>query len=57
MIDERYRDMLYLPHKQSATRPHMPLPERAAQFAAFRALDGYDDAIAEETQKSENEEL
>lgn len=43
----RYDDMLNLPHHQSATRPHMPLSERAAQFSPFAALTGYEDMIKE----------
>lgn len=43
----RYDDMLDLPHHQSATRPHMPETDRAAQFSPFAALTGYDDEIRE----------
>ena len=44
---EQYEDMLYLPHHTSETRPRMPLIKRAAQFAPFAALCGYEDAISE----------
>lgn len=44
---EKYKDIINLPHKQSAKRPHMTLLDRAAQFAPFAALTGYDDAIKE----------
>lgn len=44
---EKYRDIINLPHKQSSKRPHMSLLDRAAQFAPFAALVGYDDAIKE----------
>ena len=44
---EKYKDIINLPHKQSSKRPHMPLLDRAAQFAPFAALVGYDDAIKE----------
>ncbi|MCI6886564.1 MAG: YolD-like family protein [Lachnospiraceae bacterium] len=43
----RYDDMLDLPHHQSATRPHMSLYDRAAQFSPFAALTGYDDEVKE----------
>lgn len=43
----KYKDIINLPHKQSAKRHHMPLIDRAAQFAPFAALTGYDDAIKE----------
>ena len=44
---EKYKDIINLPHKQSVKRPHMSLLDRAAQFAPFAALTGYDDAIKE----------
>ena len=36
-----------LPHHVSKTRPQMPMTDRAAQFAPFAALTGYDSAIKE----------
>ena len=44
----RYDDMLDLPHHVSAVHPHMSLYDRAAQFAPFKALSGYEDDVAEE---------
>lgn len=44
---DKYKDIINLPHKQSAKRPHMSLLDRAAQFAPFAALTGYDDAVIE----------
>ena len=44
---DKYRDIINLPHKQSTKRPHMSLLDRAAQFAPFAALTGYDDAVKE----------
>lgn len=44
---DKYKDIINLPHKQSTKRPRMPLLDRAAQFAPFAALTGYDDAINE----------
>ena len=44
---QKYKDIIDLPHKQSSRRPHMSLSDRAAQFAPFSALTGYDDAIVE----------
>ena len=43
-----YPDIIDHPHWQSPTRPHMPLYDRAAQFAAFDALAGYSDMVADE---------
>lgn len=42
-----YDDIINLPHHVSCTRPQMPRENRAAQFAPFAALTGYDAAISE----------
>lgn len=42
-----YDDIINLPHHVSASRPQMPLRDRAAQFAPFSALSGFGAAIAE----------
>lgn len=44
---ENYDDIIDLPHYVSATRPQMPMSDRAAQFSPFAALTGYDAAIKE----------
>lgn len=46
-ITTRYDDIIDLPHHQSATRPRMSRINRAAQFAPFAALTGYEAAILE----------
>lgn len=43
----KYDDILNLPHHVSATRPQMPMSDRAAQFSPFAALTGYDAAVKE----------
>lgn len=43
----KYEDIINLPHHVSKTRPQMPMLDRAAQFAPFAALTGYDSAIKE----------
>ncbi|PNH18631.1 hypothetical protein B6K86_08485 [Lachnospiraceae bacterium] len=43
----KYEDIINLPHHVSKTRPQMPISDRAAQFAPFAALTGYDAAIKE----------
>ena len=43
----RYDDLLDLPHHVSVTHPHMALYDRAAQFAPFKALTGYEDDVEE----------
>ena len=44
----KYYDIINLPHHVSNTRKPMTLHNRAAQFAPFAALKGYDSAIKEE---------
>lgn len=44
----KYNDIINLPHHVSNTRKPMTLHNRAAQFAPFAALKGYDSAIKEE---------
>lgn len=43
----RYDNMLDLPHHVSRTHPQMPPDNRAAQFAPFAALTGYEEAVNE----------
>ena len=47
MQQDSYSDILHLPRYQSRKRQPMPLHDRAAQFAPFAALTGYDAAISE----------
>ena len=42
-----YDDLLDLKHPTSPRHPRMPILDRAAQFAPFSTLTGYDDAIEE----------
>ena len=44
---DKYDSIVSLPHHVSMTRPQMPMSDRAAQFAPFAALTGYDAAIKE----------
>ena len=43
----KYDDIIHLPHHQSTKHPPMPNADRAAQFAPFAALTGYEAAIEE----------
>lgn len=43
----KYDDMLRLPHHISASRKPMAMTARAAQFAPFAALSGYDAEVQE----------
>ena len=46
-MNGKYDKIVGLPHHVSKTRPQMPMSDRAAQFAPFAALTGYDAAIKE----------
>ena len=47
MNDKNYDDIINLPCPTSKRHPRMAMIDRAAQFAPFAALTGYDDAICE----------
>lgn len=48
-----YDDIINLPHPEpSAKHPRMPRRERAAQFAPFAALTGYDQIIEDTAEQS-----
>lgn len=49
-----YEDIVGLPHHVSSTHIPMPMIKRAAQFAPFAALTGYDDAVAETARLTDN---
>ena len=53
-----YDDIIHLPHHVSQNHPQMPLRDRAAQFAPFAALTGYEAAVGETArQTTERREL
>lgn len=52
---ETYEDIIDLPHYEPKRHPRMSRAARAAQFAPFAALTGYDAAISETARR--NEEL
>lgn len=43
----KYDDIINLPHHVSSTRRAMSMSGRAAQFAPFAALTGYEEAVNE----------
>ena len=55
-VQQKYGDILKLPHHVSETHPLMPTADRAAQFAPFAALTGYKEAI-EETERMAEEKV
>lgn len=51
-----YKDIIDLPHPDPQNHPRMSMLSRAAQFAPFAALTGYEAAI-EETARLTNDQL
>ena len=45
--EDKYADIIHLPHHVSRKHPQMSMTDRAAQFSPFAALTGHDAAIAE----------
>ena len=43
----KYDDIIHLAHHESKTRRRMSMTERAAQFGAFKALRGHEEALNE----------
>ena len=54
-VQQKYGDILNLPHHVSETHPPMPIADRAAQFAPFAALTGYIDGNEVERKSSDEE--
>mgnify|MGYP000885444844 CR=1 FL=1 len=53
--EEKYRDILNLPHHQSKVHPQMSIYDRAAQFSPFAALTGHEAAIKETARLTEEQ--
>lgn len=52
MTQDNYGDIINLPHPVSKKHTQMSMMQRAAQFAPFAALTGYDAAINEAARKN-----
>lgn len=61
MQTDNYEDIINFPHHVSKKHPQMSMEARAAQFAPFSALSGYDEvlieAIRHTNEKVENNEI
>lgn len=55
-MSNKYDDIINLPHHISSKHPQMSIEARAAQFAPFAALTGYEDEIAK-AEKLVNEKI
>ncbi|MBR6968385.1 MAG: hypothetical protein IKH78_07600 [Ruminococcus sp.] len=53
-MSEQYNDIIHMPHHVSVSRPQMPRRHRAAQFAPFAALTGYEDALDESGRRTDS---
>jgi hypothetical protein len=54
---DSYEDIINLPHPVSKKHPQMSMMQRAAQFAPFAALTGYDAAINEAARENGEPEI
>lgn len=54
-VEELFSDIIDLPHHEPINHPRMTRQQRAAQFAPFAALEGYDDAIREAAEEDERQ--
>ena len=52
-----YDDIINLPHPEPKQHPRMSMSQRAAQFAPFAALTGYEEAIDETRQGQQRETI
>ena len=50
---DNYDDIINLPHYEPKHHPRMSMWNRAAQFAPFAALTGYDAAIQDVKEKTQ----
>ena len=53
--NNKYEDIINLPHHVSTKHPQMSIEQRAAQFAPFAALVGFEEIVkivSEEVEKS-----
>ena len=53
-MEENYKDIIDLEHWEPKGHSRMPLHNRAAQFAPFAALTGYNDVIKTTTSPVKN---
>ena len=53
MNENKYDKILQVTYKKSSKRKHIPTGDRAAQFAPFAALTGYNEAITEAARLTE----
>ena len=52
-MNEKYAHIINLPRHISPTRPQMSVSDRAAQFAPYSALSGYEEVVKESARLTE----
>lgn len=55
-MDQKYAHILHRPHPVSRTRPQLSASQRAAQFAPFAALTGFE-AVIQETARQTQQQI
>ncbi|MBR3406693.1 MAG: hypothetical protein IKG92_07315 [Bacteroidales bacterium] len=55
LAEQLYADIIGLPHPVSRRHKPMSMQDRAAQFAPFAALKGFDEEIDRTTEEEMNE--
>ena len=56
-MNNNYDDIINMKYQKSQKRPHIPISDRAAQFAPYAALTGYDEKVKEEAKENNSEQL
>ncbi|MBQ4406471.1 MAG: hypothetical protein II852_05615 [Bacteroidales bacterium] len=56
-MNDDYSDIINLPHHVSTRHPQMSMEARAAQFAPFSALTGFEDAIDDTARQQIDEQM
>lgn len=56
-MNDDYSDIINLPHHVSTHHPQMSMEARAAQFAPFSALTGFEDAIDDTAKQQIDEQM
>lgn len=56
-MNDDYSDIINLPHHVSTRHPQMSMEARAAQFAPFSALTGFEDAIDDTAKQQIDEQM
>ena len=50
---DKYEDIINMPHHVSKKHPQLSMEQRAAQFAPFAALTGYEEQVKETVRLNE----